>query len=81
MNRNWVEEIDLPSGPDNNDHAGWPRSGPADAFPSAAESLRVPRAVPKDFAEKDEMIWTLTTHGVTRRRRRRSGQTIYSTTS
>src|SRR6476469_8973676 len=65
MNRNWVEEIDLAPGPDNNIMPGGPDAGqPTHFLPRRNRFVfRVP--VPKGFTEKDELIWTLTAHGVT----------------
>lgn len=65
MNRNWVEEIDLPPGPDNSIMPGGPDQGqPTHFLPRRNRFVfRVP--VPKAFTEKDELIWTLTAHGVT----------------
>jgi len=64
MNRNWVEEIDLPPGPTNNIMPGGPDLGqPTHFLPRRNRFVfRVP--VPKTFTEKDELIWTLTAHGV-----------------
>ena len=65
MNRNWVEEIDLPPGAENNMMPGGPDLGqPTHFLPRRNRFVfRVP--VPKTFTEKDELIWTLTAHGVT----------------
>ena len=65
MNRNWVEEIDLPPGPDNTITPGGPDLGqPTHFLPRRNRFVfRVP--VPRESFEKDEMIWTLTSHGVT----------------
>jgi hypothetical protein len=67
MNRNWEEEFDIPVGPDNNIQPGGPDSGqPTHFFPRRNLFVfRVP--VPKNFTDKDEMIWTLITHGKTDR--------------
>src|SRR5512145_1513468 len=65
MNRNWEEELDVPIGPDNNIEPGGPDQGqPTHLQPRRNRFVfRVP--VPKNFTEKDEMIWTLTTKGKT----------------
>lgn len=65
MNRNWVEEVDVPVGPDNTFTPGGPDVGqPTHFLPRRNRFVfRVP--VPKNFTEKDELIWTLTSHGVT----------------
>ena len=65
MNRNWEEEIDVPVGPDNGFNIGDSDQGqPTRFLPRRNRFIfRVP--VPKGFAEKDELIWTLTTQGRT----------------
>ena len=65
MNRNWEEEIDVPVGPDNGFNVGGADQGqPTHFLPRRNRFVfRVP--VPKGFTEKDELIWTLTTHGKT----------------
>lgn len=65
MNRNWVEEVDIPTGPENSFSPGGNDLGqPTHFLPRRNRFVfRIP--VPKTFTEKDEMIWTLTSHGVT----------------
>ena len=65
MNRNWEEELNVPVGPDNSFTPGTPDQGqPTHFLPRRNRFVfRVP--VPKNFTEKDEMIWTLTTYGKT----------------
>src|SRR5262249_55212520 len=65
MNRNWEEEIDVPVGPDNGFNVGRVDQGqPTHFLPRRNRFVfRVP--VPEGFGEKDELIWTLTTHGKT----------------
>ncbi len=65
MNRNWEEEIDVPVGPDNGFNLGGADRGqPTHFLPRRNRFVfRVP--VPSGFTEKDELIWTLTTHGQT----------------
>ena len=65
MNRNWEEELDVPAGPDNNFQPGGPDAGqPTHFLPRRNRFVfRVP--VPYGFGDDDEMIWTLTTAGVT----------------
>ena len=65
MNRNWEEELDVPAGPDNNFQPGGPDAGqPTHFLPRRNRFVfRVP--VPDRFGDDDEMIWTLTTAGVT----------------
>ena len=68
MNRNWVEEVDVAVGPNN----GF--SGPGTVAADQGQPTRfLPRRnrfvfrvkVPTSFTAKDELIWTLTTNGVT----------------
>ena len=68
MNRNWEEALDIPVGPGN----GF--SGPGVTVADQGQPTRfLPRRnrfvfrvkVPANFTAKDEMVWTLTTHGVT----------------
>ena len=63
MNRNWVEEIDVPIGPDNGFNIGGADQGqPTHFLPRRNRFIfRVP--VPGGFTDKDELIWTLTTQG------------------
>ena len=65
MNRNWVEEIDVPVGPDNGFNIGGVDQGqPTHFLPRRNRFIfRVP--VPAGFSDKDELIWTLTTQGKT----------------
>ncbi len=65
-NRNWEEEINVPVGPDNNLEPGGPDRGqPAHFFPRRNQFVfRV--HVPADFGDK-EVVWTLTSNGVTER--------------
>lgn len=63
MNRNWEEEIEVPLGPDNTFNIGDPDQGqPTHFLPRRNRFVfRVP--VPKNFGEKDELVWTLATRG------------------
>jgi hypothetical protein len=65
MNRNWVEEIDIPPGPNNTLLPGGPDLGQPTHFLPRRNRFVFRVAVPKNFTEKDELIWTLTAHGVT----------------
>jgi hypothetical protein len=66
MNSNWLEEFDIPIGPDNNIEPGSPDQGqPTHFYPRRNPFLFTIR-VPDDFGTK-ELIWTLTTHGRTER--------------
>ena len=63
MNRNWVEEIDVPIGPDNSFNIGGADQGqPTHFLPRRNRfTFRVP--VPAGFRDTDELVWTLTTQG------------------
>jgi hypothetical protein len=65
MNRNWVEEIDVPIGPENSFNIGSADQGqPTHFLPRRNRFIfRVP--VPAGFSDTDELIWTLTTQGRT----------------
>jgi len=65
MNRNWEEEIDVAVGPDNGFNLSNPDLGqPTHFLPRRNRFVfRVP--APKNFTDKDELIWTLTTRGKT----------------
>jgi hypothetical protein len=66
MNTNWLEEFDVPIGPDNNIEPGGPDQGqPTHFYPRRNPFLFTIR-VPRDFGNK-ELVWTLTTHGKTER--------------
>jgi autonomous glycyl radical cofactor GrcA len=65
MNRNWVEEVEIPSGPENSILPGGPDQGQPTHFLPRRNRFVFRVAVPKTFTEKDELIWTLTAHGVT----------------
>jgi hypothetical protein len=56
MNRNWEEEIDIPVGPD--------QGQPTHFLPRRNRFVFRVR-VPEGFGDRDEMIWTLTSHGKT----------------
>src|SRR5262245_45021064 len=64
-NKNWEEEMDLPVGPENGFQPGpADRGQPTHFFPRRNRYVfRVP--VPSNFTERDELIWTLLTHGRT----------------
>ena len=64
MNANWLEEFDVPIGPENNIEPGGPNQGqPTHFYPRRNPFLFTIR-VPKDLGNK-ELIWTLTTNGKT----------------
>ena len=67
MNTNWLQEFDIPVGPDNRFEPGNPTT-----WASRRTSIRAairscsPFTVPKDFGTK-ELVWTLTANGQTRK--------------
>lgn len=64
FNRNWEEQIDVPVGPDNFLSPGDPDRGqPTHFYPRRSQFVFRVR-VPADFGDR-EVVWTLTTHGVT----------------
>src|ERR1700757_591879 len=65
MNRNWEEEIDVPGGPDNGFSQGGADQGQPTHFLPRRNRFVFRVKVPAGFTEKDELIWTLTTHGKT----------------
>jgi hypothetical protein len=67
MNRNWEEELNVPVGPENMITPGEADQGqPTRFFPRRNRFVfRLP--VPKNFTEKDELVWTLTANGVTQK--------------
>jgi hypothetical protein len=68
MNRNWEEELNVPIGPENG-FTGAPGLGPDLGQPTRFLPRRnrfVFRVkVPATFTAKDELVWNLTTNGVT----------------
>jgi hypothetical protein len=65
MNRNWEEEIDVPIGPDNGFDKGSADQGQPTHFLPRRNRFVFRVKVPANFGEKDELIWTLTSHGKT----------------
>src|SRR4030095_501083 len=64
MNSNWLQEFDIPVGPNNHFEPGNPDMGqPTHFFPRRNPFLFTFK-VPKDFGNK-ELIWTLTANGKT----------------
>jgi hypothetical protein len=64
MNSNWLQEFDVPIGPDNAIEPGGPDQGqPTHLYPRRSPFLFTVK-VPKDLGNK-ELIWTLTTNGKT----------------
>jgi hypothetical protein len=65
MNRNWEEEIDVPVGPDNGFNVGAADQGQPTHFLPRRNRFIFKVRVPATFTVKDELVWTLTTHGKT----------------
>jgi hypothetical protein len=66
MNSNWLQEFDVPIGPDNSIEPGGPDQGqPTHFYPRRNPFLFTIR-VPADLRDR-ELIWTLTTNGRTER--------------
>jgi hypothetical protein len=64
MNTNWLQEFDIPIGPDNAIEPGGPDQGqPTHFYPRRSPFLFTIK-LPKDFGSK-ELIWTLTANGKT----------------
>jgi hypothetical protein len=63
LNRNWEEEIDVPIGPDNTFNTGGSDQGQPTHFLPRRNRFVFRVRVPDGFAEKDELIWSLTTKG------------------
>ena len=65
MNRNWEEELDIPLGPDNMFNIGSADQGQPTHFLPRRNRFVFHVRVPEGFGDRDEMIWTLTSHGKT----------------
>lgn len=66
MNSNWVQELDVPIGPDNSIEPGGPDRGQPTHFYPRRNMFLFTVDVPADFGDR-ELVWTLTTNGVTER--------------
>ena len=66
MNRNWVEELDIPVGPNNSFSPGIPDQGQPTHFNPRRNRFVFKVRVPKDWGDK-ELVWTLTANGKTER--------------
>jgi hypothetical protein len=64
MNRNWLEEIDVPIGPGNMISPGPADQGQPTHFLPRRNRFIFKVRVPADWGDK-EMVWTLTSHGRT----------------
>ena len=66
MNRNWEEELHIPIGPDNHIEPGGPDQGQPTWFLPRRNRFLFRIRVPADFGDR-ELVWTLTSHGETKR--------------
>ncbi len=64
INRNWLEELDVPVGPDNNISPGPADQGQPTHFLPRRNRFVFKVRVPADFGDQ-EMVWTLATRGKT----------------
>ena len=64
MNTNWLEEFDIPVGPENSIQPGGPDQGQPTHFYPRRSPFLFTVTVPKDFCGQ-ELIWTLITNGRT----------------
>ncbi len=64
MNRNWLEELDAPAGPDNSISPGPADQGQPTHFLPRRNRYVFKVRVPADFGDR-ELVWTLTTNGKT----------------
>jgi len=65
MNRNWEEELDVPVGAENGFSPGPADQGQPTHFLPRRNRFIFRVKVPANFGEKDELVWTLTSHGKT----------------
>jgi len=65
MNRNWEEEPDVAIGPENGFSPGVPDQGQPTHFQPRRNRFVFRVKAPANFTAKDELVWTLTTNGVT----------------
>jgi hypothetical protein len=66
MNANWLQELDIPIGPENSIEPGGPDRGqPTHFYPRRNPFLFTIR-VPRDFGTR-ELVWTVTANGKTER--------------
>ena len=63
FNRNWEETPDVPIGPENNFSPGPQDQGQPTRFLPRRNRFVFEVAVPEDFSESDELVWTLESHG------------------
>ena len=64
MNRNWVQELSIPVGPNNSIEPGGPDRGQPTFFYTRTQRNLFGVVVPKDWGKK-EVIWSITANGKT----------------
>ena len=79
MNRNWLEEPDIPVGVDNSFSPGPADRGQPTHFLPRRNRFVFKVRVPADWGDK-ELVWTLTANGETRKHSLRSGSITSLTT-
>jgi hypothetical protein len=67
LNRNYVEQLHVPIGPENAVEPGGTDRGQPTFFYRRFNHRVFSVTVPRDFGKKDEVVWTLTTQGKTER--------------
>jgi hypothetical protein len=65
LNRNYVEELHVPIGPNNQIEPGGPDRGQPTYFYTRINRYAFTVTVPKDWDKKREVVWTLTANGKT----------------
>lgn len=63
MNENWVDELDVPVGPDNQLTPGPADQGQPTHFLPRRNRFVFKVRLPSDFTEEDELVWTLRANG------------------
>jgi hypothetical protein len=65
LNRNWLEQLNVPIGPNNNVEPGGPDRGQPTFFYTRTNRKIFKINVPSDFG-RNEVVWTLTVNGIER---------------
>jgi hypothetical protein len=66
LNRNWVQELSIPVGPNNSLEPGGPDRGQPTFFAPRTQRNLFTVVVPKDWGKK-ELVWTITANGKTQK--------------
>jgi hypothetical protein len=67
LNRNWVQELSVPVGPNNNVEPNGPDRGQPAFFYTRTNRNQFSVKVPKDWGLKREVVWTVTANGKTQK--------------